>query len=73
VTVDRLRVAVMGVFELVARHFAFDDSGIGARTADRQQFAQDFGGDTGFRVGDDLRGKNRGGLRSFCGLPEVIG
>jgi hypothetical protein len=27
-TVDRWRVAVMGVFELVARHFAFDDPGL---------------------------------------------
>lgn len=33
----------MGVFELVARHFAFDDPGIGARAAQGQQLAQDFG------------------------------
>ena len=70
---DRWRVAVMEVFELVARHFAFDDPGIGAMAAQGQQLAQDFGGDAGLRVGDGLRGKNPGGLRSFCELPGVIG
>lgn len=71
--VQRWGVAVVGVFELVARHFAFDDPGVGARAARGQRFAQDFGGDTGFGVADGLRGKNRGGLRWFGGLPEVIG
>jgi hypothetical protein len=35
VAVDRWRVAVMRVFELVARHFAFDDAGIGTGAARR--------------------------------------
>jgi hypothetical protein len=63
----------MSVFELVARHFAFDDAGIGAGTARGQEFVEDFGGDTGLRVCDGLRGKNPGGLRWSCGLPVVIG
>ena len=71
--VDRCRVAVVGVFELVARHFAFDDARVGARAAPREEFVQDFGGDADFRVADDVRGKNRGGLRWFGARPEVIG
>ena len=63
----------MGVFELVARHFAFDDPGDWREGGAGQQLAQDFGGDAGLRVGDDLRGKNPGGLRSFGELPGVIG
>jgi hypothetical protein len=35
VAVDDWRVAVMRVFELVARHFAFDDAGIGTGAARR--------------------------------------
>ncbi len=35
VAVDRWHVAVVGVFELVARHFAFDDPGICAGAARR--------------------------------------
>jgi hypothetical protein len=34
---------------------------------------EDFGGDAHFGVADHVRGKNRGGLRLFGGLPEVIG
>lgn len=67
------RVAVVGVFELVARHFAFDDAGVGARAPSGQQLAEDFGGDAGFGVSDGLGGKNRRGLRWFCELPVVIG
>jgi hypothetical protein len=62
----------MSVFELVVRHFAFDDPGIGAGAAHGQQFVQDFSSDV-LRLGDGLRGKNRGGLRWFGELPEVIG
>ncbi|WP_192831015.1 hypothetical protein [Mycobacterium sp. UM_Kg27] len=66
-------MAVISVFALVARHFAFDHSGVGAGAAHGQQFVQDFGVDVGLRVGDGLRGKNRDGLRWFCELPGVIG
>ena len=65
--VDRWRVAVVGVFELVARHLAFHYSRIGAGAARREQLVEDFGGDGLVRVAEDVRGKNRGGLRSFAG------
>ena len=71
--VDGWRIAVVGVFELVVRHFAFDDSRVDARAARGEQLMQDFGGDAHFGVPDHVRGKNRGGLRLFGGLPEVIG
>jgi len=71
--VQRWGVAVVGVFELVVRHFAFDDSRVGARAARGEQLMEDFGGDTDFGVADHLRGKNQGGLQWFGGLPEVIG
>ena len=64
---------MVGVFELVARHLAFDDPRIGAWAARGEQLVEDFGGDADFRVADGLRGKNPGGLRSFGGRPEVIG
>lgn len=63
----------MGVFELVARHFALDDPGVGAGAAPGKKLVQDFGGDAGLRIADGLRGKNRRGLRWFCELPGVIG
>ena len=71
--VDGWRVAVVGVFELVVRHLAFDDPRIGAWAARGEQLVEDFGGDAGFGVGDRLRGKNRGGLRWFGERPAVIG
>jgi len=71
--VQRWGVAVVGVFELVVRHFAFDDSRVGARAARGEQLMEDFGGDADFGVADHLRGKNQGGLQWFGGLPEVIG
>ena len=64
---------MVGVFELVARHLAFDDAWIGAWPARGQQFVRDFGGDADFRVVDGLRGKNPGGWRSFGERPGVIG
>ena len=70
---DRRRVAVVGVFELVARHLAFDDAGISAWAALGEQRVQDFGGDADFRVVDRLRGKNPGGWRSFGERPGGIG
>ena len=70
---DRWSVAVVGVFELVVGHFAFDDPRIGAWAARGEQLVENFGGDADFRVADRLRGKNRGGLRSFGGRPGVIG
>jgi hypothetical protein len=70
---DRWRVAVVGVFELVARHLAFHHSRISAGAARREQLVEDFGGDGSVRVAEDVRGKNRGGLRSFAERPGVIG
>lgn len=70
---DRWSVAVVGVFELVVGHFAFDDPRIGAGAARGEQLVENFGGDADFRVADRLRGKNRGGLRLFGGRPGVIG
>ena len=64
---------MVGVFELVARHLAFDDPRIRAWAALGQQLVEDFGGDTDFRVVDGLRGKNPGGWRSFGERPGVIG
>ena len=61
------------VIELAVRHFAFDDSCAGARAAGGEQLMEDFGGDAHFGVADHVGGKNRGGLRLFGGLPEVIG
>ena len=71
--VQRWGVAVVGVFELVAGHLSFDDARVGAWAACGQQLVEDFGGDARFRVPDDLRGKNRGGLRSFGERPGVFG
>lgn len=71
--VDRWRVAVVGVFELVVRHFAFDDTWIGARATSGQELVEDLGGDADFRVDYGLRGKNPGGLRSFGERPGGIG
>ena len=34
--IDGWGVAVVAVFELVARHFAFDDARVGARAAPRE-------------------------------------
>jgi hypothetical protein len=71
--VDRWRVAVVGVFELVARHLAFDDARIGARVASGEELVEDLGGDADFRVDEDVRGKNPGGWRSFGERPGGIG
>jgi hypothetical protein len=71
--VDRWRVAVLGVFELVARHLAFDDARIGAGAASGKEAVEDLGGNADFGVDDDVRGKNRGGLRSFGERPGGIG
>ena len=70
---DRWRVAVVGVFELVARHFSFDDPRIGAGAANGQQFVQDFGGDASVGVVEGVRGKNPGGSRWFAERPVVSG
>ena len=63
---------MVGVFELVVGHFAFDDPRIGAWASYGEQLVEDFGGDADFRVTDRLRGKNRRGLQSFGGRPGVI-
>ena len=64
---------MVGVFELVARHLAFDDARIGARASSGDEFVEDLSGDADFRVADDVRGKNRGGLLSFGERPGEIG
>ena len=71
--VDRWRVAMVGVFELVARHLAFDDAWVGTRAASGEELVQDLCGDADLRVADGLRGKNPGGLRSFGERPGGIG
>ena len=71
--VDCWRVAVVGVFELIARHLAFHDAQIGATAAGGEQFVQDLGGDDAVGVVEGVRGKNRGGSRSFAERPAVSG
>jgi hypothetical protein len=72
-SVDRWCVAVVGVFELVVRHFAFDDARVDAGAAPREELVENFGGDAELRVVDGVRGKNPGGLRSFGERPGGIG
>lgn len=64
---------MVGVFELVARHLAFDDPRIGPWAALGEQFVEDFSGDGVVGVIEGLRGKNPGGWRSFGERPGVIG
>ena len=71
-SIDR-RVAVVGVFDLVDGHLAFDDSRVGAGSSGGQEFVQDLGGDAPVGVGECLRGKNPGGLRWFAERPGGIG
>jgi len=71
--VDRWSVAVVGVFELVVGHFAFDDPRIGAWATRGEQFVEDFGGDALVRGAEDVRGKNRGGSRWCAERPVGTG
>ena len=60
--VDRWRVAVVGVFELVARHLAFHDARIGAAAACGEQFVEDLGGDDAVGVVECRQGEKPGWL-----------
>ncbi|WP_433206888.1 hypothetical protein ACQP1G_20865 [Nocardia sp. CA-107356] len=50
--------AVFIAFDLEARHFAFDDAGVDASAAGRQQVAGDLAQSLGQRSGQVVRGKN---------------
>lgn len=63
---------MVAVFDLIDRHLALDDSRVGAGSSGWQEFMQDFAGDASVRVGQGLRGKNPGGLRSFAERPGGI-
>jgi hypothetical protein len=69
---DDRRVAVVAVFDLIDGHLALDDSRVGAGSSGWQEFTQDLGGDAPVGVGECLRGKNPGGLRSFAERPGGI-
>jgi hypothetical protein len=66
---DAGRVSVMGVFDLVDGHLAFDDSGVGSVGAGGEQFVEDLDGDALAGVGESVRGKNPGGWRWFAERP----
>ena len=69
---DDWRVAVVAVLDLIDGHLALDDSRVGAGSSGWQEFTQDFAGDASVGVGECLRGKNPGGLRSFDERPGGI-
>ena len=69
---DDRRGAVVAVFDLIDGHLALDDSRVGAGSSGWQEFTQDLGGDAPVGVGECLRGKNPGGLRSFAERPGGI-
>ena len=72
-TFDAWRVSVIGVFDLVDGHLAFDDSGVGSVGAGGEQFVEDLDGDALAGVGESVRGKNPGGWRWFAERPGGSG
>lgn len=70
--VDERGSAVAGMFDLVDGHLSFDDSGVGAVGAGREQLGEDLVGDGVVGVGEGVRGKNPGGWRWFAVRPGVI-
>jgi hypothetical protein len=70
---DAWRVSVVGVFDLVDGHLAFDDSGVGTVAAGREEFVEDLHGDALAGVGEGVRGKNPGGWRWFAERPGGSG
>ena len=72
-TFDAWRVSVIGVFDRVDGHLAFDDSGVGSVGAGGEQFVEDLVGDALAGVGESVRGKNPGGWRWFAERPGGSG
>ena len=70
---DAWRVSVVGVFDLVDGHLAFDDSGVGSVGAGGEEFVEDLDGDALAGVGESVRGKNPGGWRWFAERPGGSG
>jgi hypothetical protein len=70
---DAWRVSVMGMFDLVDGHLAFDDSGVGSVGAGGEKFVEDLDGDALAGVGESVRGKNPGGWRWFAERPGGSG
>lgn len=62
----------MWVFDLVDRHFPFDDAGVCAVGSGRQEFVEDLLGDCLACVCEGVRGKNPGGWRWFAERPGGI-
>lgn len=71
--IDGGRVPVVRMFDVVDRHFPFDDARVGAGTSGGQEFVQDFCGDAVVGVGQGVRGKNPGGWRWYAERPGVSG
>jgi hypothetical protein len=69
---DQWGTTVVGVFDLVDGHFAFDDSRVGAVGSGGEQLGEDFVGDGVAGVGEGVRGKNPGGWRWFAVRPGGI-
>ena len=74
-TFDAWRVSVIGVFDRVDGHLAFDDSGVGSVGAGGEQFVEDLVGHALAGVGEieSVRGKNPGGWRWFAERPGGSG
>jgi hypothetical protein len=70
---DAGRVSVMGVFDLVDGHLAFDVSGVGSVGAGGEQFVEDLDRDALAGVGEGVRGKSLGGWRWFAERPGGSG
>ena len=66
---DARCVAVVGMFDLVDGHFAFDDTRVGSVGAGGEQLVEDLVGDAVACVGEGFRGKNPGGWRWFAERP----
>lgn len=70
---DGGRVPVVGVFDVVDRHFSFDDAWVGAGTSGRKEFVQDFGCGAVAGVSEGVRGKNPGGWLWYAERPGASG
>jgi len=71
--IDGWRIPVVGVFDVVDRHFPFDDARVGAGTSGGEEFVQDFGGGAVVGVGEGVRGKNPGGWLWYAERPGASG
>ena len=66
-------VPVVGMFDLVDRHFPFDDARVGAGPSGGEEFVEDLGGGAMVSVGEGVRGKNPGGWRWCAERPGASG